>query len=446
MLKGARLIRKTLSDDKRFFDVIVKSMQSVGVRLAGLAANFIISILLAKHLGAEGLGAYALVTTILLLGSVFGRVGLDNVMMREVARCLSVDNNGSIIGVLKKSTAVCLVSSALVSVFLYYAAPYIGDILDSEGIEDGVRYMAIFIIPFSLLVLIVNVIKGYEKTWQATLLENAGFNILRLIGIGVLVFFGVGLSLEGVYVVHVAAILLCFCIGIFFMSKLVDWRPEENTCSYTMLLSSSVPLLWVASIDLANAHMDTIMLGVLSSTSEVGYYDVAYRVSMLIGFVLVSFNSILGPKFAALYKKGELAELESLACKGTVVSLLFSLPLIFLFIVFPGFVLSVWGEEFVRGQNALIALSIGQFFNIIVGSVGCVLSMTMNEKALRNSVFIVLLVNFILNAILVPTYGAFGAALSTAVAVAFQNIFLLYMVRANLNITTTPIIRPRGVV
>ena len=55
------------------------------LKIIGAALAFAFNIVLARLLGAEGTGIYFLAFTVCIIASVFGRMGLDNVILRFIA-------------------------------------------------------------------------------------------------------------------------------------------------------------------------------------------------------------------------------------------------------------------------------------------------------------------------------------------------------------------------
>jgi O-antigen/teichoic acid export membrane protein len=82
---------------------------------------------------------------------------------------------------------------------------------------------------------------------------------------------------------------------------------------------------------------------------------------------------------------------------------------------------------------------ISQFINVSTGSVGYLLMMSGNEKLLRNNIFIIAILNIILNIILVPRYGIYGAVIASGVSLTVQNMISLVIVRIKLNFWTISI-------
>ena len=79
-------------------------------------------------------------------------------------------------------------------------------------------------------------------------------------------------------------------------------------------------------------------------------------------------------------------------------------------------------------------LLLGQAVNVLTGSVGFLLAMTGRERQLRNAVLISGPCSILLAILLIPIYGIEGAAVSTAIGLALQNILCFRFVYKSLHI------------
>jgi O-antigen/teichoic acid export membrane protein len=98
--------------------------------------------------------------------------------------------------------------------------------------------------------------------------------------------------------------------------------------------------------------------------------------------------------------------------------------------------MGLFGEEYVQAAHLLQILVVGQFINVITGSVGYLLNMSGHEKDMRNVVFFSGPLALGLGLFLTPIYGATGAAVATAIALASQNLIAVYMVKKRLGFNT----------
>jgi len=106
--------------------------------------------------------------------------------------------------------------------------------------------------------------------------------------------------------------------------------------------------------------------------------------------------------------------------------------------------MSIFGTQFTSGGNILTVLSIGQFVNVAMGSVGYLLVMSGNETLMRNSTIVAALINIVLHIILVPLAGVLGAAIASTLSLIMMNVFLAYFVWLRLNIWTIPFLPVRA--
>jgi len=137
---------------------------------------------------------------------------------------------------------------------------------------------------------------------------------------------------------------------------------------------------------------------------------------------LVAVNVIAAPKFAEFWGKRDKKGLAKKAQQSTKLVFWSSLPVLLAFLIFPSFVLGIFGAEFKTGYTALIMVTVGQFINSISGSVGYILEMTGHQLFSQNGMIASVVLNIILNLLLVPKYGINGAAFASMVTLIFWNI------------------------
>ena len=114
-------------------------------------------------------------------------------------------------------------------------------------------------------------------------------------------------------------------------------------------------------------------------------------------------------------------------------------PPLALFLLFPGFMMGLFGDEFRAGAPLLAVLAVGQFINVATGSVGYLLIMSGHEKWILNRSIFIAAISLALNLLLIPRFGTLGAAMATAISVASTNLIALYLVHKHLGITILPL-------
>ncbi len=86
----------------------------------------------------------------------------------------------------------------------------------------------------------------------------------------------------------------------------------------------------------------------------------------------------------------------------------------------------LYGSDYIKGYGPLLILMMGNFFNIAVGPVGILLSMTNHERITFKIMLLGGVVNIILNVVLIPFYGMYGAAISSLISSVVWNFTMYY--------------------
>lgn len=403
------------------------------LRISGAILSFGFNVLLARLLGAEGAGVYYLAFTVISIATVVGRVGLDNALLRFTAMGVVQEDWGKISSLYRRGLSICVLASVGATIVVVSSSGWISKTVFSEpALASPLQLMALAILPFSLVVLHGELLKGLKKIRDATLVQGLGIPAVSSV---LLLPLGGYFGLAGAVLAYVLATISVLMLGVWLWNRNTPSLKElRGTFDTRLLLATSLPLFWVASMNVVMSWTDTLMLGIWRDSELVGIYGVAARTALMSTLILVAVNSVVAPRFAALYARGEIEALSKLARAATRVMVLLALPLLVLFTVFAREVLSIFGDVFVSGALVLAILAAGQFVNVASGSVGYLLMMSGFEKVVRNNILLGASLNIALNLLLIPEYGALGAAVATAVSLAVKNLAAVYLVHKYLSI------------
>ena len=395
--------------------------------LAALAA-FGLNLLIARMLGPEGSGIYYLAFTLVTIAAVIARFGLDNTLIRFIAAAESAGRYARVQGVYRLGFKLTVVISLVLAGVMFASAHWIATVVFNEAaLSLPLQVMSLAVPPFALFVIHAQALQGMKRIRDAiATLSVIAPALMILLSPLLIIQFGVA----GASAAYVMAAVVTLGFGVWRWRISTNHHPQEaGRYSIEELFSSSVPLFWVAIMNLIVAWMPTLMLGVFSTTYEVGLFNAANRTAMLVSFVLVAVNSIAAPKFAELHQQGDLAALRNVVKSSTRLMILAASPALMMFLFFPGAFLHLFGSKFEAAGNFLRIMACGQFVNVATGSVGYLLMMTGNERALRRITIVSASGAIVLCLILIPVYGALGASIATAFVVATQNILYYFSAR-----------------
>ena len=211
------------------------------------------------------------------------------------------------------------------------------------------------------------------------------------------------------------------------------------------MLKESFPMFLSGSLFLLMSWVDILMLGFFNSQVDVGIYTIAIKIAGLVTIFLFAINTILGPKISELYHNQKLGALAKLVQKTAILSFLFSLPILFIILLFPDNLLQLFGNDFqtIDSKKTLIILAFGQITNVFFGSVIYILDMTGRHIISRNILLFTAIINIMLNFILIPKYSICGAAISTSISVFIWGFLGAFYVKKYFNFYAFPILNNR---
>jgi O-antigen/teichoic acid export membrane protein len=405
------------------------------VQIAGAGLAFLFSVMLARLVGVAGVGLYFLAITIVDISATISRLGLESASLRFASIAHSRGDRGSLAALYRKSTSVAFGAGLAIALPVWLIVSHLS--LGGERAQEfraELPLLVFAVAPVALLVVQAEFLKAVGSTATGTFSQAVVPSLLLLAGSIVLWFLGAGT----VHAVFVTYVIVAFASVILAIS-MWHWRVpgiwhERGSFDMGLLLRTSTPLLLVNSMNLVMGWTDVLVLGMWRDAAEVGIYGIALRLALLTAFILSAINVVVAPQFAALHAQGDDAALRRLAQQGAFWTLIAAAPAILVLLLVPDLILQIFGPQFREGAGVLRILALGQFVNVATGSVGVLLVMTGHEKLMRNIVAASAALNLLGNLVLVPRYGAIGAAASTALSLAFMNILSWYMVRKKLHI------------
>ena len=439
----ARAIRE-LSTVHRRLDLPAKELISgtaTALSLKVLAAfiAFALNVVLARLLGPAGSGLYFLALTVTTIGAVVGRAGLDNVLLRSAAANSAVGDWSALKGIYAGGTRIALCTSSLSAAIIFLIAPVLADKAFSQpGLTSLIRLMALSIIPVSLSTLHSELLKGIKRTKEAIAVLSIFTPAISLLVVYLLV---PELGIAGAAMAYTVSSLMTLLVGILL------WKlstPElAGVVGYlepSRLLKTGFPMFCAVLLQLVIQWSSFLMLGIWASSADVGIFGVASRAATLTSFALMAVNTIAAPRFAALYRLGDMAALGKIARDSARLTTILASPVLLLFIACPDTIMNLFGKGFAKGATPLSILAVGQFINVATGSVGYLLTMSGNERLFRNIFAVCALGNLLLNASLIPHYGATGAAIATATTTTLLSVSGAVIVSWKLGIKTIPFV------
>lgn len=394
-------------------------------RLAGVGLAYIVTILVARWLGAAGFGAYSLaIMAVALLAVPFGR-GWSTLVLRSAAARASQ--------VIDSSTARLIRDGRILSLC------YISILAAFSALAIGLGLVAWQVAALVLLAVLIK----QNSAFRLALLRGKGFVKLNQVPEQIIqptvlclalfsfVYFRIfDLSWIIALSCFVAALFFSYVCGLalqaFIFRRSENERSDAASSTTSANLSSALIIGLNGLVTALLLQVDTYILGFFEGEAQVGVYRFAMQLSLIGGFVYSSVNYLAANEVASYWSRHELAELRALSQKYAILSVVASTLFIFaLAILGSWFISTTVGQEFSRARDLALVLMIGQAFSASVGVAANLLTMSGNERSYMQATLIALAISVCASVALVPYFGAIGAASANVLGTIALNIVCL---------------------
>lgn len=406
-------------------------------RIIGAASGICMTYVISTNLAVDEAGLFFFAFAIFTVLGTLSTLGLTTAFIRFIGGFLAENNWGVINGIFRAGFKATLLIAMISAVLLYLVSSQFGDFFfQNAGLHSVLAMFALGIPCFALYQLLGYAFQGVHKPVVSAFILNISTQWIVILSLAVAITLGTVLSAANVATVFSAGAFITLVIGLWYWIKLGHWKTKADYSEQGALIESAKPLCTVMVMMLLVQWSGQLIAGGFLPAEQIAFLSVAMRLGALTSFVLVAVNMVAAPRFAASAKLNNNDDLRaaSLFCTRIMVSV--ATPVLIFVLLFAEFLMGLFGEEYTQGADLLRIFVVGQFVNVVTGSVGYLLNMTGHEKDMRNLVFFTGPLALVLGFILTPLYGATGAALSTAIAIGSQNILAVYMVKKRLGFNT----------
>lgn len=416
---------------------------AAAMRMIGLALSLGMSVFLARVMGADGLGQYALAFAVIGLLGLPVQMGLPSLVLRETARANAVGDWPLLRGIWYWATRrIILVSTVII------LGAVAGMVIVPDLIAPHSRTTLLIGLPLIPLIALSQARSAALRGLGWIVPGQIPDTVLRpglmmLLGVAVYLLAGQQILPELVMGIHIVAAIVAFAFGAVVLLRA---RPSgmlhgaDRQMDARPWRAAIWPLALISGAQSITANADFIMLGWWRQAAEIGHYKVATSGAnvSVIGLSIVAM--VAEPRIAALFRQDDLAGLSRLASGAALVSFGLALPAILVLAFFGGPILQlVFGAGFEDGALSLTILVAGQVVNAFFGSCISLLNMSGHERLAMRGLVLAAGVNVALNLLLIPDYGIEGAAIATALSTVLWNVMLWHSVWRKLGVDSSPI-------
>lgn len=386
-----------------------------------LIIPFAITPYLSRVLGADGIGEYSFVASIVSYFILFAVLGITTYGQREVS---FVQNDKEKRSEVFWNTKIFQVITSCCALLIYVVFSLF---------QSNKAFFLIFV--FNILAVTADV------TWFFRGMEEFGRIVLRNVLLKILNFMYIFVFVKGPSDLHAYAFGMCFFEFIanvslwVYLPKFINKPRLKNIkpfTNFTVILSLFVPTIAIQIYTV----LDKTMIGLITYDAfENGYYEQAIRVSKMALTFVTALGAVMIPRIGFLFSNGESERVKQYMYRGYRFVWFLGTPLCFGLIgISDNFVPWFYGDGFDKVSTLLKILS----FLILAIGVSNVTGMqylipTKRQSQFTRSVVIGAVTNFCLNLILIYFFKSIGAAIASLIAEVVISVVQLFYVRNELS-------------
>lgn len=389
------------------------------VTAASAGILLVLLLVAGRLLSASDYGRFSFALSLTTIVETIMDVGLGHVTVREVARQKASADRlfRHVLGLKIMWVAIGLALLLIVTPILRQDRELIR-LCYLMGISSAVR---------SYLLTARGLLQGLDRFDLEALIVVADRLLLLVAGSAAMTG---GYGLFGLAAAFVVA-RLTMLVSVFWLlhAFLGGVRPTFDRSTWRDLQSAALPLGFFMIALNMYSYIDTVILGVMRSDAETGWYAASYRVYEGLTYLPSMLASVLTPRLSYLFVH-ERAALRSLLARvlGGTLALGFVLGAITFWAASP-ILLTLFGDAYAQAVPPLRILAGGAVFVFGTWILHAAAIATNLDRRLLVTTAVGLTANVLLNIAFIPRWGISGAAWATVVAEALTVTLLFAQVR-----------------
>ena len=386
----------------------------------GLLA-YVALFFISRYMSPEEYGIVAFALGFVAIFSILGQLGFNSAHVKKISEG---KNLGKCVGTFLASKILFtgLMTLLVITAILFWK------IVMGRGFETPEHELAIYIIMGHWIVKLLGntfdfTYKGRKEIAKVQIAYLSG--VIVRVGVTIYVaYFGYGaLALAFTHIageiIHLIVLLL------FFRGYSLD-KPSFHY--FKEYFTFAFPLIIVSASSLIMTNIDKLLIQLFWSSSDVGYYFAAFRLSAFINMFTLAIGTLLFPTFSSLHTNKDITGIRSLIFRSERYLSMIVFPMVLGLVTLAQPTVNILLS---RGWTESIpVLQILPFFVLFAALEKPYQSqfLGMNKpKLARDRILIMVCINIVLNIILIPKdiqmfginlfgLGGTGAAIATVVA------------------------------
>lgn len=411
--------QETLNNLAKGFGIV-----TVGIVFSKIL-TYVYRALVARTLGPEAYGELSLALMVLGIVNTFALLAMGTSLKQKLPQTKTVEESVSYI---KSALQLSVPVAAGFSIFLFLLSDIIAvHIFEAPGLSILIKTLAI--VPFfnSISSISVQTFLALQNPKYKVLVNQILQNVIQVVATAAFIFlnFGIlGAALGWATGAIMTSVLAFYILWKRFFPEffaIKNYTPKRRE-----LFRFSLPLVLSGAVTTFLGWTDTFFLGLYLDSTQVGFYNAALPIAMILNIPIQAFGNVSLPSLSEEATKGRKNVEETLKTLARWTFML-TFPAFIGIALFAEEALNLlFGSQYAVASTALVVLSVGLAINSITSRIRDILTTYEKTDLVFKNTLFKLSANVPLNIILIPHYGIVGAAAATMLSTVVSSILVFF--------------------
>ncbi len=398
-------------------------------RSLSMGVNFLTQILIVRALTKPEYGAFAYALSIVALGQMVITLGLDRGASRFLTIYDEEEDHDRLLGTIVGISGLILALGTLLIVGIYFF----------EDVALGSLKSTPNAAPLLLILILLAPIQAYDQLLTGLLTVFAsprsiffrkyilapglrlGVVIFLIVSQSGVLFLAIGYVAAGALGVALYVVILWQVLG--RRGTLGKLRKASMKIPAREILVFTIPLVTTDLVYIFMNSTDAILLEHFKGLNDVAAWRVIQPAAGLNQLVMQSFALLFTPVAARMYARRDTQGVRDLYWRTAIWMAVISFPLFAATFSMAGSLTqTLYGQRYEASAIYLAMLSFGYYFSTALGFNGLTLRIFGVVKFVIVVNLLAVVANVALNLVLIPQFGALGAAIGTTLTIVIHNL------------------------
>ncbi|UCE38228.1 MAG: flippase [Thermoplasmata archaeon] len=414
-----------------------KGIYALSSRLTFALFGFVYVLLSARVLQKEEYGLLMISLTIFWFASLFSDIGIGNALIKYAAE----KEGEEFRKVITNSFFLKIVMSLITSSIIVIISPFLANLLRIPDLVSLLQFLPVLIIVSSINNYFKQVLQSKYEVKKIFYIDSVSLISIILL-ISCFYYAKILDTAMNVLIVISLSYGIAGFVGFYFSRDLLKFENRLDKAWISKLSHFGKYSVTAGFGSMLYMRIDTLMLSYFISPTTVAIYNAAWVISNITNIILSAVHMIAFPAASKANSLKDRKKLKEIYERSVAYSLLLSIPLSLIFIIFARECLFILYET--KYLDAVIVLQILALWGLIkpFGSMsGSIFNGIGRPDMDAKLTWSTAIINIVLNIIFIPIYGVVGAAIASVIAFTIIILVDIYLMKKWINAEVTGILR-----